>query len=225
MQPVDGVAQGPADDQPERCGGESRRGPGQPCPKKRHRRHFEGQQRPLADRPLLGEQAVADAGVPGQDEVGKRRHRHGAATAEIEGVNEPKFCGLVERTGERRYDQPEGAQRPPNVAAVRVASCCVCHEAPYSAALRMSSHSRKAWASRGVTSGYCGSSPTAGEIFHERAHFLPSARRGSTATPRTSSSRNAAAGPSPSTRVAAEVMHSSARSAPTATPNKSVSET
>ncbi len=42
-------------------------------------------------------------------------------------------------------------------------------------ALRMASHSRSACASRGVTSGYCGSLPTAGEIFHERAHLRPSA--------------------------------------------------
>ena len=32
-------------------------------------------------------------------------------------------------------------------------------------------------------------------IFHERAHFLPSARLGTTATPATSGSRNALAGP------------------------------
>src|SRR5205807_2405979 len=65
----------------------------------------------------------------------------------------------------------------------------------YSAALRTASHSRSAWASRGETSGYSGSEPTLGRIFQERAHFLPSARRGSTATPGTSSSRKASLGP------------------------------
>ena len=38
------------------------------------------------------------------------------------------------------------------------------------------SHSRTASASRGVISGNSGSLPTAVEIFHERAHFLPGAR-------------------------------------------------
>src|SRR6266704_5345549 len=36
-------------------------------------------------------------------------------------------------------------------------------------------HSRSACASRGDTSGYSGSSPTVGRIFHDRAHLVPTA--------------------------------------------------
>ena len=39
-------------------------------------------------------------------------------------------------------------------------------------------------ASRGVTSGKSGSAPTLSETFQERAHLRPSARCGTTATPR-----------------------------------------
>src|SRR5262249_36373698 len=95
----------------------------------------------------------------------------------------------------------------------------------HSAALRMASHSRSAWASRGETSGYSGSAPTVGRIFQERAHFLPSARRGSTATPGTSSSRKACFGPSPATRLAALVIATSARSTPSSAEKSSRSAT
>src|SRR6266436_3135433 len=54
-------------------------------------------------------------------------------------------------------------------------------------------HSRSAWASRGDTSGYSGSSPTVGRIFQERAHLVPTAFSTTTATPDTSFSRNAPA--------------------------------
>src|SRR6266851_478956 len=52
-------------------------------------------------------------------------------------------------------------------------------------------HSRSACASRGETSGYSGSSPTVGRIFHDRAHLVPTAFSTTTATPGTSFSRNA----------------------------------
>ena len=57
-------------------------------------------------------------------------------------------------------------------------------------------HSRSACASRGDTSGYSGSLPTVGRIFHDRAHLVPTAFSTTTATPGTSLSRNAAAGAS-----------------------------
>src|SRR6266852_3728001 len=73
-------------------------------------------------------------------------------------------------------------------------------------------HSRSACASRGETSGYSGSSPTVGRIFHDRAHLVPAAFSTITATPGTSFSRNASAGASSLVTIAFEVMQTSARS-------------
>src|ERR1700704_1364258 len=73
-------------------------------------------------------------------------------------------------------------------------------------------HSRKAWASRGDTSGYSASSPTVGRIFQERAHLVPTAFLTTTATPGTSFSLNASAGASSLVTIAFEVMLTSARS-------------
>src|SRR5205823_3446850 len=73
-------------------------------------------------------------------------------------------------------------------------------------------HSRSAWASRGDTSGYSGSSPTVGRIFQERAHLVPTAFSITTATPGTSFNRNAADGGSSLVTIAFEVMKTSARS-------------
>src|SRR5438552_4680324 len=73
-------------------------------------------------------------------------------------------------------------------------------------------HSRSACASRGETSGYSGSSPTVGRIFHDRAHLVPTAFSTTTATPGTSFSRNASGGASLLVAIAFEVMQTSARS-------------
>src|SRR5712664_94424 len=73
-------------------------------------------------------------------------------------------------------------------------------------------HSRNAWASRGDTSGYSGSSPTVGRIFQERAHLVPTAFSTTTATPGTSFSLNASDGASSLVTIAFEVMLTSARS-------------
>src|SRR6478735_2491480 len=73
-------------------------------------------------------------------------------------------------------------------------------------------HSRSAAASRGETSGYSGSLPTSSEIFHDRAHLVPTAFSTMTATPGTSLSRNAPAGASSLVAIAFEVMNTSARS-------------
>src|SRR4029077_7860278 len=73
-------------------------------------------------------------------------------------------------------------------------------------------HSRSACASRGETSGYSGSSPTVGRIFHDRAHLMPTAFSTMTATPGTSFSRNASDGASSLVTIAFEVMQTSARS-------------
>src|SRR6266478_6001054 len=67
-------------------------------------------------------------------------------------------------------------------------------------------HSRSACASRGETSGYSGSSPTVGRIFHDRAHLVPTAFSTTTATPGTSFSLNASDGASSLLTIAFEVM-------------------
>src|SRR6185437_4470360 len=152
---------------------------------------------------------------------------------EMRHQQQPELQGLVGDTGEHRDGKSERALRPPQIGGIHVllrlsihlGGRRVGHAAPYSAALRMASHSRSAWASRGVTSGNCGSSPTAGVIFHERAHLRPCANCGTTATPATSGSRKASDGPSPSINAAPEVMHNSARSASTTVSNRSRSET
>ena len=66
--------------------------------------------------------------------------------------------------------------------------------------------------SRGETSGYSGSLPTVGRIFHDRAHLVPTAFSTTTATPGTSLSRNAVSGASSLLTIAFEVMQTSARS-------------
>src|SRR5262249_61080122 len=127
-------------------------------------------------------------------------------------------------TGNR---EREPRERPPKEGAATLrghAERPLFRHRRHSAALRIVSHSRSAWASRGETSGWAGSEPTLGRIFHERAHFLPCASRTSTATPLTSSSRNASGGPSPSTSVAAEVIAISARSMSRSAANRSGSE-
>src|SRR5450631_3544028 len=86
-------------------------------------------------------------------------------------------------------------------------------------------HSRSARASRGDTSGYSGSSPTVGRIFHDRAHLLPTAFSTTTATPGTSFSRNASDGASSLVTIAFEVMQTSARSMSNRVPKILVSET
>src|SRR5450631_33146 len=86
-------------------------------------------------------------------------------------------------------------------------------------------HSRSACASRGETSGYSGSSPTVGRIFHDRAHLVPTAFSTTTATPGTSFSRNASDGASSLVTIAFEVMQTSARSMSNRVPKILVSET
>src|SRR5262249_53345605 len=81
-------------------------------------------------------------------------------------------------------------------------------------------HSRSASASRGETSGYSGSSPTVGRIFHDRAHLVPTACSTTTATPLTSLSVKAPAGGVSLLTIAFEVMQTSARST-----SKSVAKT
>src|SRR5450631_1576431 len=86
-------------------------------------------------------------------------------------------------------------------------------------------HSRSAWASRGETSGYSGSSPTVGRIFQERAHLVPTAFSTTTATPATSFSLNASDGASSLVTIAFEVMQTSARSMSNSVPKIFWSET
>src|SRR5690606_34322929 len=121
-----------------------------------------------------------------------RQHRHPAASCEIITKKNPQLQGLIGEKDGRRNRKTE---------AQTVHS-------------RAASHSRIACASRRVMSGNSLSEPTSGEILHDRAHFVPSASCGSTATPFTSSRRNAPAGAAPVPILAADVINTSARSTP-----------
>src|SRR5690606_20264994 len=85
--------------------------------------------------------------------------------------------------------------------------------------------SRSATASRADTSGNSGSEPTSVVYRHERAHFSPSARAGTTATPFTSPSVNAPSGASASLNEMPLVMQISAKSRPSSESVRLLSET
>ena len=82
-----------------------------------------------------------------------------AGSARSNYVQKPELRCLVDEPVTTATAKAERAQRPPRVGAIRVSVRRLRHVVPYSAALRIASHSRSAWASRGVTSGYCGSTP------------------------------------------------------------------
>src|SRR5262249_17965694 len=212
---VDGVADRPADNEAEAQRGEARGRPRQPNPQQNHRDRLERQERPLPQRPLLAEQAPADAGVPGQHQVEERGEPHDAARREIDRVQEPELGRLIDRRRRDDDDEGEAGEGPPEQGPARIGGRThgsvfrhdrYSRHARSSAAFRIAPHSANAGASRGETSGEAGSGPPLGRIFHERALFFPSASRTTTATPLTSSRRNASGGPSPCTSVAAEVM-------------------
>src|SRR5512135_3005538 len=113
--------------------------------------------------------------------------------ADVEHAQQPEFRGLVERQdGDGRNHS--------------------CAQLGAQIATPIAFHSRNALASRGDTSGYSGSSPTVGRIFHDLAHLVPAAFSTTTATPGTSFKLNASAGASSLVTIAFEVMQTSARS-------------
>ncbi len=73
----------------------------------------------------------------------KRRELDEAAVGEIEHEQQPELGGLIDRADDQRRDQAEARERAAEVIAQHVTP-------PPSAS---ASHSRSAWASRGVTSG------------------------------------------------------------------------
>src|SRR5262249_12423651 len=161
-------------------------------------------------------------------EVEERREPHDAPRRQIDGVEDPELRRLIDDCGRHGHRERERGQRPPQEGPVCIggrAHGSVLRHDHYSAALRIASHSRNAWASPGEPSGWAGSAPTLGRISHERALFFPSASRTSTATPLTSSRRNASGGPWPCTSVAAEVIATSAQSTSTSAANRSGSDT
>ena len=109
---------------------------------------LEREQRPLPERPILLEQPVADAPVPGQHQVEERGQGHDAAGAEIEAEQHPELERLVDDGAGQRHAEAEAAERPPRQGRSHIGG-----GGHYSAALRIASHSRSAWASRGETSG------------------------------------------------------------------------
>src|SRR5262249_34459988 len=211
---VDGVADRPADDEAEAQRGEPRGRARQANPQQNHGDRLECQQNPLSQRSLLREQAIADASIPGEVEHEKGCQRERAACPKIEFEQEPELDRLIDRRGRHGHRKREWGQRPPKQGRARTGRRVygsVFRHHRYSAASRIASTSRSAWASRGETSGWAGSEPPLGRIFPERALFFPSGSRPSTATPLTSSRRNASGGPSPSTSVESDVMAISAK--------------
>ena len=90
-----------------------RGGTGEPSPKQHHRRGLEGEQHPLPERPVLLEQAVADALVPGQHEIEEGGKAHGALGLEVKDIEHPELRGLVEeRRNQRRNDDRGGSAAP-----------------------------------------------------------------------------------------------------------------
>src|SRR6516164_6708356 len=153
---VDGVPDRPPDDEAEAQRGESRGRPRQPNPQQNHGDCLERQQRRLPQRPLLAEQAVADAGVPGQHEVEEGGEPHDAPRRQIDREQEPELGRLVDRRGRHGDHERERGQRPPKEGRARTGRRVygsVFRHHRYSAALRIASHSRSALASRGETSG------------------------------------------------------------------------
>ena len=88
-QAVDAIADGAADDQPQRDGGKEGVGPGHPDRQCDHSDGLHRHQRELGRLTVVLEPAEADADVPGQHQVEERRHAHRAATGEVEHVQQP----------------------------------------------------------------------------------------------------------------------------------------
>ena len=61
-----------------------------------HRDCLDREQQRLAGRAFGLEPAVADAGVPGQHQVEKRRDPDRAAAGDVEHEQQPEFCRLIE---------------------------------------------------------------------------------------------------------------------------------
>ena len=112
-QPVDGVADRAADDQAERQRGEARSARASQIHSSTTASDLEREQHPAAEVAVLREQAVADAGVPGQHEVEERRQR-----ARCRGWPRSKTNSSQSLTPDRaprddRRDKPEAGERAP----------------------------------------------------------------------------------------------------------------
>src|SRR5262249_32717651 len=144
-QAVDGIAKGTTYDEAERDRSESGGRAREPDPQQHDRNGLEREQRPLAQWALLRKEAVADPRIAGEDEIEEGQKRDPAARGEIGPEDDPELAGLIDCGCGNRHSKAEAAKRPPQHGPIW--SC------GHSAALRMISHSRSAWASRGETSG------------------------------------------------------------------------
>src|SRR4051812_21350624 len=112
-EPVDGIAQRAADDQAERHGGQPQFGAREPDPEQHHGGKFQREEHISAEVALLREQAVADAGVPGEDEIEKRGEVNDAPVGEIEYVEEPELGGLIQSADDERNGEAVDCKRAP----------------------------------------------------------------------------------------------------------------
>src|ERR1700738_897372 len=153
-QSINCISDRSADNEAEGHGGEARGRSGQPDPEQNARNCLEREKRPWPQGPFLGNQAVTDPLIPGEDEIEEGSKRPPCAPPEIGRGDQAKLCRLVHHWRRHSYRQSEQRERAPEAEALGgrrdrsvVGVCC------HSAALRMISHSRKARASRGETSG------------------------------------------------------------------------
>ncbi len=105
---------------------------------------------------VRAQQGIGNAGVLRIDHIEERREPDRLARFDSIDKDKPKLIGLI--GGERRGTSP-----------IRPESARLHGHCP------KARNSRKACASRGLTSGNSGSLPTSGEIFQDRAHFRPCA--------------------------------------------------
>src|SRR5215472_13001098 len=81
---IDPISDRPTDNQSERQTCQMRARLRQPDEEEHDRSHLEGEQHPLPERSGLLEQPIADAGVPGEHQVEKRRDGHPTALVQAE---------------------------------------------------------------------------------------------------------------------------------------------
>ena len=135
--PVAGIPERPADDRPEPEAGHQGRRPPEPGREQRGRRQREAEQQPDAEGGVLAKEAEGNAAVELQREVEEGRQRLPRDILAAELCEHREFRGPVSCENHERGERAEPLRRHPE--------------------RRSALSSRRAAASRGVTSGYSGS--------------------------------------------------------------------
>src|SRR5579883_1826353 len=186
---VDNIADGPAHDKADTPSGERPVGSSQPDEQADADRDGDARQQPGRQGPVAAQQAEAHAAVPDDDEPEKALdHRNHAARRRQ--IAEQQLLGEL-------VDDEGGGDQRHGLAIER-------------------SHPRASTApsQRTQISGCRADLPTSSSTCQQRAHLLPEAIAGTTATPATSGKVKAPSGAGPSIRSPPEVMQISLRSMP-----------